>query len=61
MITNLLMVNGLDSLLVMVDQGLIKGVILLPCSKTITAEKVVILLLDNLYKRFGLLNKIISN
>ena len=45
----------------MVDQGLIKGVILLPCSKMITAEQVATLLLDNLYKRFGLLNKIISD
>ena len=45
----------------MVDQGLMKGVILLLCSKMITAEQVATLLLDNLYKRFGLLNKIISN
>ena len=50
MITNLLMVDGLDSLLVIVDQGLTKGIILIPCSKTITAEQVATLLLDNLYK-----------
>ena len=61
MITDLPMVNGQDSLLVIVDQGLTKGVILLPCSKTIMAEQVAILLLDNLYKRFGLPNKIISD
>ena len=61
MITNLLMVNGLDSLLVIVDQGLTKGVILIPCSKTVTAEQVAILLMDNLYKRFGLPNKIIPD
>ena len=61
MITDLLMVNGLDSLLVIVDQGLTKGVILLPCSKTIMVEQVATLLLDNLYKRFGLPNKIISD
>ena len=61
MITDLPMVNRLDSLLVMVDQGLTKGVILLPCSKTITAEQVATLLLDNLYKRFGLPNRIISD
>ena len=61
MITDLPVVNRLDSLLVMVDRGLMKGVILLPCSKTITAEQVATLLLDNLYKRFRLPNKIISD
>ena len=61
MITDLPMVKRLDSLLVMVDQGLMKGVILLPCSKTITAEQMATLLLDNLYKRVGLPNKIISD
>ena len=61
MITDLPMINGLDSLLVIVDQGLTKGVILIPCSKTITAEQVAILLMDNLYKWFGLPNKIISD
>ena len=61
MITNLPMVNGLDSLLVIVDQGLTKGVILIPCSKTVTAEQVATLLLDNLYKQFRLPNKIISD
>ena len=39
MITDLLMVNGLDSLVVIVNQGLTKGVILIPCSKMITAEQ----------------------
>ena len=61
MITDLPAVNGLDSLLVIVNQGLTKGVILIPCSKTVTAEQVAILLMDNLYKQFGLPNKIISN
>ena len=54
-------VNGFDSILVMVDQGLTKGVILIPCNKTITAEGTAKLLLDNLYKRFGLPDKIISD
>ena len=40
MITDLLMVDWLDSLLVVVDQGLTKGVILFPCSKMITVEQV---------------------
>ena len=61
MITDLPVVNRLDSLLVVVDQGLMKGVILLPCSKMITAEQVATLLLDTLSKRFRLPNKIISD
>ena len=61
MITDLPIVDEQDSLLVMVDQGLTKGVILLPCAKTITAKQVATLLLDNLYKQFGLPDKIISD
>ena len=54
-------VDGFDSILVMVDQGLTKGVILTPCKKTITAEETGRLLLENLYKQFGLPDKIISD
>ena len=54
-------VDGQDSLLVVVDQSLMKGVILLPCAKTIMAEQVATLLLDSLYKWFGLPDKIISD
>ena len=61
LITDLPLVNGLDSILVVVDQGLSKGVILLPCSKTLTADGAGQLLLDNLYKRFGLPDSIISD
>ena len=38
-ITDLPPVDGFDSILVVVDQGLTKGVILTPCNKTITAEE----------------------
>ena len=38
-ISDLPPVDGCDSILVMVDQGLTKGVILTPCNKTITAEE----------------------
>ena len=38
LITNLPLFNGFDSLLVMVDHGLTKGVILCPTKKTITTE-----------------------
>ena len=58
-ITDLPTVYKYDSILVVVDQGLSKGVILLPCNKTITAEGMAKLLLDNLYKRFGLPDKLI--
>ena len=54
LITDLPPVEGFYSILVMVDQGLSKGVILIPCTKTLTAEGAAQLLLDNLYKRFGL-------
>ena len=54
-------VDGFDSILVVVDQGLTKGVILTPCRKTITTEETGQLLLENLYKQFRLLDKIISD
>ena len=54
LITDLPPVNHFDSILVVVDQGLSKGVILIPTTKTLTAEGTAQLLLDNLYKRFGL-------
>ena len=60
-ITDLPPVKGHDSILVIVDQGLMKGIILIPCSKTITAKETAQLLLENLYKRFGLPDKIISD
>ena len=60
-ITDLPPIDNFDSILVVVDQGLSKGVILIPCNKTVTAEDTARLLLDNLYKRFGLPDKIISD
>jgi transposase InsO family protein len=54
-------VEGYNSILVVVDRGLSKGVILCPCAKTITWEGTATLLRDNLFKRFGLLDKIISD
>ena len=61
MITDLPPAEGFDSILVVVDQGLTKGIILVPCNKSITAEGTAKLLLENLYKRFGLPDKIISD
>jgi hypothetical protein len=61
LITELPPVEGYDSILVMVDRGLLKGVILCPCAKTITWEGTATLLRDNLFKRFGLPDEIISD
>ena len=61
MITDLPLFNGYNSILAVVDHGLTKGVILIPCSKTLTAAQCTGLLLDNIYKRFGLMDKIISD
>ena len=49
-ITDLPSINNFDSILVVVDQGLSKGVIIIPCDKTITTEETRKLLLENLYK-----------
>ena len=51
--------HSFDSILVVVD--LMKGVILLPCNKTITAKQVAELLLENLYKWFRLSDEFISD
>ncbi len=60
-ITDLPLSNGYDSILVMIDHGLTKGVIYAPCNKTIDAAITSALFLDNIYRRFGLLDKIISD
>ena len=61
LITDLPQSKGFNLILVIVNQGLTKGVVLAPCNKMITAEGTVKLLLGNLYKRFGLPDKIISD
>ena len=60
-ITDLPPVQDYNSILVIIDQGLTKGMILVPCSKMITAKETGQLLLENLYKRFGLPDKLISD
>jgi RNase H-like domain found in reverse transcriptase/Reverse transcriptase (RNA-dependent DNA polymerase)/Integrase zinc binding domain/Chromo (CHRromatin Organisation MOdifier) domain len=61
LITDLPPMEGYDSILVVVDRGLLKGVILCPCAKKITWEGTVTLLRDNIFKRFGLPDEIISD
>jgi Integrase zinc binding domain/Chromo (CHRromatin Organisation MOdifier) domain len=50
-----------DSILVMVDQGLSKGVILCPTTKKVTMDGIGDLLHENLYKQFELLDKMLSD
>jgi hypothetical protein len=61
LITDLPESNGFDSVMVVVDHGLMKGVILCPCNKTNTAEGVAKLFFSKVFKRFGLYDKIISD
>jgi hypothetical protein len=60
-ITNLPICNGFDSIFIMVDQGLSKGVILCPCNKTIDAEGTIKLYIDNVFIQYGLPDIIISD
>jgi len=61
MITDLPIIDGYDSILFVVDHRLTKGVIFIPCSKTITEEEVGKLLLENVYRRFGLPDSFLSD
>jgi len=60
-ITSLPTSKGFDSILSIVDHGLTKGIILVPCKKTITADELASILLTHLYQQFGLSDKIISD
>ena len=54
--------EGFDSIIVIVDYSLSKGVILTPCSKTgFTVEEMSRLYIDNIYSRFRLPDKMISD
>jgi hypothetical protein len=53
--------EGNDSILVVVDQGFSKGVILCPTTKTVTMDRIGNFLHKNLYKRFGLPDKMLSD
>ena len=61
LITDLLLSHGFDSLLVMVDHGLSKGVILTPCNKTIDAKGVAELFFKNVFLQFRLHDYLISD
>ena len=61
LITDLPLVDGYDSILAVVDRGYTKGAILIPTTQTLTQEGAGQLLLDNLYKQFGLPDKMLSD
>ena len=61
LLTDLPKSNGFDSILSIVDHGLTKGVILTPCTKEITSKGVTDILMEKVYTRFGLPDKIISD
>ena len=61
LITDLSEVHRMDSILVVVDHGLMKGVIIIPCSKTIDAARVGKLFFSNVFRRFRLHNSLISD
>jgi hypothetical protein len=61
LVTDLPLSNGHDSLMVVVDHGLTKGVILVPCSKTIDANGIAQLFFEFVFKRFGLHDTLISD
>jgi len=59
LITNLPESKDFDSILSVVDHGLTKGIILILITKGVTLEGIVTLLIDNLFQRFGIPNKVI--
>ena len=60
-ITDLPPSEGFDSIMVVVDHGSTKGVILEPCHKTIDATGTGTILLNSVYRRYGLPDKGISD
>ena len=61
LITGLPDSHGYDSVMVVVDHGLTKGVIYCPCTKNIDSEGVAQHFFTNVFPQFGLHSKIISD
>jgi hypothetical protein len=61
LITELPPSRGFDSIMVVVDHGLSKGVIIISCLKTITSEGVAKLFFKHVYRQFRLHDKVISD
>ena len=60
-ITDLPLSAGFDSLMVVVDHSSTKGVICIPCHKTIDAQTTAQNFIDHVFQRFGLPNSFLSN
>jgi transposase InsO family protein len=61
LITQLPVSNGYDAILTIVDHGCTRAAIFLPCKTTVTGQEIAKLYYDNIYRWFGLPNKVISN
>jgi hypothetical protein len=61
LITQLPTSNGYDAILTIVDHGCTRAAVFLPCKTTITGQEVAKLYYDNVYRWFGLPNKVISD
>ena len=61
LITDLPISSGFDSLLVVVDHGLTKGVILCPTKKSVTTKGITSLFFHKVFLHFGLFDKVISD
>ena len=61
LITNLPPSRGNDAILTIVDHGCTRAALFLPCKTTISGEGVAVLYHENVYRWFGLPNKIISD
>ena len=61
LIMDLPLSNAFDSLMVMVDHGLSKGVILTPCNKTLNTKGVAELFFKNVFLCFSLHDHLISD
>ena len=61
LLTDLPPSEGFDTLLVVIDHGLTKGIILVPTNKTATLTDIAELFWDYVFKHFGIFIKMISD
>jgi len=61
LITDLPKSKDFNSILSVVDHSLTKRIILIPITKEVTSEGIATLLMDNLFQRFGIPDKVISD
>jgi len=59
LITNLPKSKSFDSILSVIDYNLTKRIILIPMTKGVILEGIATLLIDNLFQRFGIPDKVI--